>query len=215
MKKTTGLIRNNPVAVLGMALPFIIVPAADTKSALMISAFITLVTVPCAVLASVFKYRIKPVIAVPFYSLLAMFIIMALKSSIHGYGLMFDELGVYIPLISLNSIMLDISATNPRANCKKAAWDAIMLCLGFTLVCCLIGTVREILVSHTVFGREVKIYPIRLYGVSLPFFGFILIGFITAFFRSLDRLIQRIMLSFAEGNYKKKVSDAESAGGKA
>ena len=75
-----------------MALPFIIVPATDAKSALMISAFMASATVPCAVLASVLKDKMKAVIAVPFYSLLAMFIIIALKSSIDGYSRMFDDL---------------------------------------------------------------------------------------------------------------------------
>lgn len=215
MKRTTGLISNNPVAVLGMALPFIIVPATDTKSAFMISAFIASATIPCAVLASVLKDKIKAVIAVPFYSLLAMFIIIALKASIDGYSRMFDDLGVYIPLIALNSIMLDISATNPRSNWKKAAADAIMLCAGFALVCCLIGAIREMLLMHSVLGVEIKVYPIRLYGVSLPFFGFILIGFITAFFRSLDRLIQRIMLSSEGDNLKKKEKSSERAGDRA
>lgn len=212
---TTGLISNNPVAVLGMALPFIIVPATDVKSALMISFFMASATIPCAVLASLLKNNIKAVFAVPFYSLLAMFIVIALKSSIHGYIRMFDNLGVYIPLIALNSIMLDISATNPRANWKKAVLDSIMRCLGFALVCCLIGAIREMLLMHTVLGFEIKVYPIRLYGVSLPFFGFILIGFITALFRSLDRLIQRIMLSSEENRLKNEEKKVESAGDRA
>ena len=59
MKKTTGLIRNNPVAVLGMALPFIIVPATDVKSALTISSFMLFATLPCAVLATFIKDKIK------------------------------------------------------------------------------------------------------------------------------------------------------------
>jgi len=187
LNKTTGLFKDNPVIVLAMALPFIIVPAVNLKSAVTISVFIFATTVPCAVIATFLKDKIKTVYTIPFYCVMAMAIVILLRIKLRDQALVLEELGIYIWLTAVNSIMIKLSVSEPRNSWFRGFADAVMMCLGFALACCFVGSVREILASRTIWDKPFEIYSVRLVGVGMPFFGFIMIGFVSALFRSIDR----------------------------
>jgi len=126
LNKTTGLFKDNPVIVLAMALPFIIVPAVNLKSAVAISLFIFAVTVPCAVLAAIIKDKVKTVYAIPLYCTVAMVIVTVLRLSLKAHAVMLEELGIYIWLTAINSIMVKLSASEPRDNWFTGLKDAVM-----------------------------------------------------------------------------------------
>ncbi len=67
-----------------------------------------------------------------------------------------DALGIYIPLIVVNCIILgraeSYAYTNP---CIPAFFDGVGMGLGFTIALTLIGMVRELLGSGSFFGRTV------------------------------------------------------------
>ncbi len=195
LKKTSGLIKNNPVVALGMALPFVIVPTLNLKSGLLISVFILAATVPAATLAPALHKKLPTPYQVPCYALLAMLGVIAAQLLLRRQAVLLDSLGLYIPLAAVNSIMLDLAIVHPRPTPQRGLYDAIVVCLGFALVACGIGAVREVLGSRTIWGVPFGLYPIRMVGVTLPFFGFILLGFLNALCRSVDRGIINGMLS--------------------
>ena len=195
LKKTSGLIENNPVVALGMALPFVIVPALNLKSGLLISLFILVATVPAATLASALHKKVPMPYLVPCYTLLAMAGIIAAQLLLRRQGALLDGLGLYMPLAAVNSIMLELTVVSPRKTPGRGFGDAVILCLGFALVACGIGAVREVLGSRSIWGHPFSLYPIRMVGVTLPFFGFILLGFLNALCRSVDRGIINGMLA--------------------
>lgn len=195
LKRTSGLIKNNPVVALGMALPFVIVPTLNLKSALLISAFIFAATVPAATIAPVMHKRVPALYLVPCYTILAMASVIAVQLLLRRHAVLLDGLGLYIPLAAVNSIMLDLTAVNPRKTPQHGFWDAVVICLGFTLVACGIGAIREVLGSKTIWGIPFGLYPIKVMGVTLPFFGFIILGFLNALCRSVDRVVVNGMLS--------------------
>ena len=213
LNKTTGLFKDNPVIVLAMALPFIIVPAVNLKSAVVISAFILATTVPCAVIAALLKDKVKSVYAIPFYCTIAMVIVALLRIRLKANAVMLEELGIYIWLTAINSIMIKLSASEPRDSWFKGLKDAVMMCLGFALACCLVGAVREILGNQTIWDRPFELYSVRLIGVSMPFFGFIMIGFVSALFRSIDRAVLKGIIT-APVHDTSKHALKESAGDK-
>lgn len=194
LKKTSGLIKNNPVVALGMALPFVIVPTLNLKSGLLISVFILAATVPAATLAPVLHKKMPTPYLVPCYALLAMLGVIAAQLLLRRQAVLLDSLGLYIPLAAVNSIMLDLTVAHPRQTPQHGLRDAVIMCLGFTIVACGIGAVREVLGSRTIWGVPFGLYPIRMVGVTLPFFGFILLGFLNALCRSVDRGIVNGML---------------------
>ncbi len=195
LKRTSGLIKNNPVVALGMALPFVIVPTLNLKSGLLISVFILAATVPAATIAPVAHRKIPVLYLVPCYTLLAMAGVIAAQLLLRRQAVLLDSLGLYIPLAAVNSIMLDLSALHPRKTPWRGCQDAVAICLGFALVACGIGAVREVLGSRTIWGMPFGLYPIRMVGVTLPFFGFITLGFFNALCRSVDRAVVTGMLA--------------------
>ncbi len=197
-----------------MALPFVIVPAVNLKSSVVISLFIFAATIPCAVIAPLIKDKIKSVYALPFYCTIAMIIVTVCRLNLGSHAVMLEELGIYVWLTAINSIMVKLSAFEPRANSLKGFKDAVMMCFGFSLACCFVGAAREILGSGTIWDKPLELYPVRLIGVTMPFFGFIMIGFVNAFFRSINRAALRGMLT-APSHEVRKQKKKESVGDKA
>ena len=195
LKKTSGLIKNNPVVALGMALPFVIVPTLNLKSGLLISVFILAATVPSAAIAPALHKKVPMPYLVPGYTLLAMLGVIAAQLLLRRQAVLLDSLGLYIPLAAVNSIMLELTVVSPRKTPQRGLRDALIICMGFALVACGIGAVREVLGSRTIWDVPFSLYPIRMVGVTLPFFGFILLGFLNALCRSVDRAVVNGMLS--------------------
>lgn len=192
-----------------MALPFIIVPSLSLKSSVMMSAFIFAATVPCAVIAPMLKKKVPVVYLVPLYSIISMCFVLLTRVMFGGYAVLLDSLGLYIPLAAVNSIMLELSAINPRKTAQKGFCDAVMMCMGFALVSCAVGALREILGNRTIWDIPFGIYPIKLNGVMMPFFGFIMIGFFNALCRSIDRAYVRRILA-GEPNFVEPDIETES-----
>lgn len=211
LNKTAGLLKDNPVIVLAVTLPFIIVPAVNLKFSVLISLFIFSVTVPCAVLATFLKDKLSSVYAVPFYSFIAMLIVMALRIKLKDHAVMIEELGIYVWLTAINGIMIKLSAAEPRRSWLYGLKDSVMMCLGFAAACCFVGAAREILGSRTIWDKPFEVYSVGLVGVTMPFFGFIIIGFVSALFRSMDRTVLNAILS-APSRERHKLKEKESAG---
>lgn len=192
---TSGLLKNNPVIVLGMALPFVIVPTLTLKNGVMMSFIIFAATVPAALVAPLLRNRLPMLYRVMFFAVLSMLFVMGAALLLTDYPVQLDALGIYLPLAALNSMMLDLCVMRPRQTVIAAAVDSVMMCLGFALVACGISAVREVLSARTIWDIPFGVYPIRVVGVTMPFFGFILIGFLNALCRSIDRAMVRGMLS--------------------
>ena len=187
-----------------MALPFVIVPALNLKSGFLISLFIFVATVPAAALAPALHKRVALPLLVPCYALLAMVGVIAAQLLLRRQAVLLDGLGLYIPLAAVNSIMLELTVVHPRLTPRRGLGDGLILCLGFALVACGIGAVREVLGSRTIWDIPFGLYPIRMVGVTLPFFGFILLGFLNALCRSVDRGIVNGMLARAPAALKEE-----------
>ena len=193
LSRTSGLLKNNPVVGLGLTLPFVIVPTLSLKSGLMISAFLAVATIPSAILASVWGRRIQPIFALPCYGIVSMAFVLLLRWYCAGQALLLENLGVYLPLCAFNGMMLELSLLHPRKKPLQALHDSVMMCIGFLLVAAFLSAGRELLGTGTLWGIPVAA-PIRISGLTLPFAGFILIGFLSALFRRLDGIIVGRML---------------------
>ncbi|MEG1849721.1 MAG: Rnf-Nqr domain containing protein, partial [Oscillospiraceae bacterium] len=194
LQKTSGVFKNNPVLAFGLALPFVIVPSLSLKSGVAMSLILLAATVPTAVASSLADRKIPIWMRAPCCVLLSMGCILAIIGGMHKNPLVLDSLGVYVPLAAGNTLMLELAVFHPRDNAKAAFFDASKMCLGLALVLCGVSALREILGNRTIWDVEFGLYPIRMSGVMLPFFGFILLGFLGALFRCVDRAILRTTL---------------------
>lgn len=195
---TSGIFSNNPVLALGLALPFAIVPTTSLKSGAAISLIVTAATALPTLLAPIL-WRKRPLWLRAVASVMSsMAAVMLASLLLRPWPLLMDSLGSYISLAAVNTLMFQMAVMEPRKCVSTALLDTLRMCLGFALVVCSVSALREILSSRTIWGVEWSLYPIGIDGVTLPYFGFILLGFLSALFRSLDRWIKRSMLARRE-----------------
>lgn len=200
-----GIFSKNPVLVLGLTLPFAIMITTNLKNAVALSILFACTVIPTVLLVSLTsKYLPKwfmPIV----YTLFAMVLVIASAPLIQPISPeIIDSLGIYIPLVSVNSVLPMMYARYSEETAKPvmALVDSVTYSVGFSLALCLIGTVREFFGSNTLWGISIAL-PIKLSGLQIAFSGFIL----AAFFCALFRFIKRMMLWFAYSRLSRRAED--------
>lgn len=97
------------------------------------------------------------------------------------------SLGVYIPLIVVNCIILARAEAFASTNkVLPSAFDGLFMGLGFTIALALLSTIREALGSGTVFDFDIAtgLFPPALMMI-LPPGGFLVLGFLIALMQKL------------------------------
>lgn len=91
-------------------------------------------------------------------------------------------LGMFASLMICNSVILSRAGEYAPTHIGWAvAADAVGGSVGFSLVICLTGAIRELWLKGSLWHTNMGVYGTADAGVSLPFFGFILLGFFAAF----------------------------------
>ena len=94
-------------------------------------------------------------------------------------------LGIYLPLLVTNSLVVQKSETHfKRLRKKDMLIELMQHILGFSMVVCIIGLLREYLAQGTIWGIVVGLPLIP--ALSLPFMGFILVGLLAALLRAVN-----------------------------
>ena len=164
---TDGFIKNNPtfVLVLGMC------PTLATTTSAMNGLEMGLATMFVLILSNIVISLIAPVVPdkvhIPVYIVVIATFVTLLQLLMQAFvpGV-YQTLGLFIPLIVVNCIVLGrAEAFANKHGVLESALDGIGVGLGFTLSLTVIGIVREILGSGSVFG--LKFLPGD--GILLPF----------------------------------------------
>lgn len=151
---TDGLIKNNPtfVLVLGMC------PTLATTTSAINGLEMGLATLFVLVLSNIAISLIAPAVPdkvrIPVYIVVIATFVTVLQLLMQAYvPSVYDTLGLFIPLIVVNCIVLGRAEAFANKNSVGAsALDGLGVGLGFTLSLTVIGIVREILGSGSVFG---------------------------------------------------------------
>ena len=151
---TDGFIKNNPtfVLVLGMC------PTLATTTSAMNGLEMGLATMFVLILSNIVISLIAPVVPdkvhIPVYIVVIATFVTLLQLLMQAFvPTVYDTLGLFIPLIVVNCIVLGRAEAFANKNSVGAsALDGIGIGLGFTLSLTVIGIVREILGSGSVFG---------------------------------------------------------------
>ena len=151
---TDGLIKNNPtfVLVLGMR------PTLATTTSAINGLEMGLATLFVLVLSNIAISLVAPAVPdkvrIPVYIVVIATFVTVLQLLMQAYvPSVYDTLGLFIPLIVVNCIVLGRAEAFANKNSVGAsALDGLGVGLGFTLSLTVIGVVREILGSGSVFG---------------------------------------------------------------
>jgi len=154
---TNGILKENPtfVLVLGMC-PTL----ATTTSAIngMSMGLATMFVLICSnVVISLLKNLIPDKVRIPaFIVVIATFVTMVQLLMQAYLPAIYDVLGLFIPLIVVNCIVLGrAEAFAAKNSVGLSALDGIGMGLGFTLALTVLGAIRELLGSGCVFGLNV------------------------------------------------------------
>ncbi|MGM9750951.1 MAG: RnfABCDGE type electron transport complex subunit E [Candidatus Cryptobacteroides sp.] len=151
---TNGLVKNNPtfVLVLGMC------PTLATTTSAMNGLEMGLATMFVLILSNIFISLIAPAVPdkvrIPVYIVVIATFVTLLQLLMQAFVPdVYNTLGLFIPLIVVNCIVLGRAEAFANKNgVTDSALDGIGIGIGFTLSLTVIGIVREILGSGSIFG---------------------------------------------------------------
>ena len=151
---TDGLVKNNPtfVLLLGMC------PTLATTTSAINGLSMGLATLFVLVLSNMVISLIAPVVPdkvhIPVYIVVIATFVTLLQLLMQAYTpAMYDTLGLFIPLIVVNCIVLGrAEAFANKHGVGESALDGIGVGIGFTCSLTVLGLVREILGSGSAFG---------------------------------------------------------------
>ena len=185
---TKGFLKENPTFVLVLGL----CPTLATTTSAMNGLEMGLATMFVLILSNIVISLIAPVVPdkvhIPVYIVVIATFVTLLQLLMQAYlSDVYETLGLFIPLIVVNCIVLGrAEAFASKNNVGDSALDGIGIGLGFTVTLTIIGIVREILGSGSVFGWKFITGDGILAFVMAPG-AFIVLGYLMVLFNKLAK----------------------------
>lgn len=190
---TKGLIKENPtlVTLLGMCPTLAITTMAF--NAIGMGAAATFVLICSNVVISLLKKVIPKQVRLPSYIVIIAGFVTLIQLILQAYlPSIYDALGIYLPLITVNCIILGRAEMfASKNNVLSSALDGAGMGIGFTLALFVVGSIREIFGSGTWFSGtdfEIKVCPPIMEPMTLfilPAGGFFVLGCVIALVNKL------------------------------
>ena len=161
-----GLIKENPtfVLMLGMC-PTLAVTTSDVNG-LGMGLSTTVVLIFANLIISIFRKQIPNEVRIPAFIVIVASLVTIVEFLMKAYFQSLSEaLGVYIPLIVVNCLILGRAESFASKNGPvPSIFDAVGMGLGFTAGLTIIGIIRELLGNASVFGVDLGFTPIAIFG---------------------------------------------------
>ena len=199
-----ALLMRNPVLVMGLDLPFIIAAATSLKNAAAMAIVMLMIHVG-TMLAGIATCRKLPYwLRMLVNACVSTVIMMVAQALVAGlFKGISNSLGMYLYLMAVNGMTIfQASGLGRKAKIYPVVTGAVLNTLGFALVAAITGVIREYMGSGTLWGIPVY-FPVKITALQLPFAGFIVVGFLLALSRLLNKLIlSRMMREHARRNVR-------------
>ncbi|MBE6205715.1 MAG: electron transport complex subunit E [Rikenellaceae bacterium] len=179
-----GIIKENPVFVLVLGMCPTLGTTTSAINALGMGAATTAVLIMSNLVISLIKNFIPDKVRIPaFIVVIASFVTMIQLLMQAFMPPLYEALGVFIPLIVVNCIILGRAEAFASKNGPlDSILDGVGIGLGFTIALTLIGAIREILGSGAIFGVNLGITDYMPLVFVLAPGGFIVLGYLMALF---------------------------------
>ena len=182
--KNSAVIKN-PVLFEAIGIAPVVAMAVSLKTAIMLSfiASIELVLIEC--FACLCLKKLKHSFRVLIYAVLGVLINVPLF-------MLFNRLApnetanvsIFLPIIAVNSLIaLHCERVAIKNSFKLTFLDAVSASIGYVFIIFIMGIVRELLGSGTIYGYSLNL-PVKFSGLLLPFGGFLMLGFTAAVFKT-------------------------------
>lgn len=183
---TKGIIKQNPtfVLLLGMCPTLGTTTSAVNGLGMGVATMFVLILSNLAI--SLIKDLIPAKVRIPSYIVVIASIVTVVQLLMEAYVPdLYNTLGVFIPLIVVNCIILGrAEAFASKNNALDSALDGVGIGVGFTLALTLLGAVREMLGSGSLFGMKFIQGDAMLIFVLAPG-AFIALGYLLVLFNKV------------------------------
>lgn len=186
---TKGFIKENPVFVLLLGMCPTLGVTSSAENGLGMGLATTFVLVLSNVVVSLVKDIIPDKVRIPSFIVIIATFVTIVQLLMQAYlPALFESLGLFIPLIVVNCIVLGrAEAFASKNNLASSAIDGLGIGLGFAFALTLLGGVRELLGSGKLFG--VTFFP-ESYGMLVFVLApgaFIALGYLIALINKMNK----------------------------
>ena len=189
---TDGILKNNPTFVLVLGMCPTLATTTSAANGLGMGVATMFVLVMSNIVISLLKNVIPDKVRIPAFIVVISSFVTVVQLLMQAYVQdLYNTLGVFIPLIVVNCIILGrAEAFASKHNPLESALDGLGTCLGFTLALTLIGMVREVLGSGSIFGLDIWQGDGALIFILSPG-AFFVLGYLMVIFRKLTAKTQQ------------------------
>jgi len=186
---TKGFFKENPIFVLLLGMCPTLGVTSSAINGLGMGLATTFVLVMANIVVSAVKNIIPEKVRIPSFIVIIAAFVTVVELTMQAYlPALFKSLGLFIPLIVVNCIVLGrAEAFASKNNIVSSAIDGLSMGLGFSLALTMLGSIREFLGSGMLFG--IKIYP-EDYGMLIFVLApgaFIVLGYLIALINRLRK----------------------------
>ncbi|MFR5875856.1 MAG: electron transport complex subunit RsxE [Eubacterium sp.] len=162
-----GIVKENPTFVLMLGMCPTLAVTTSAINGIGMGLATTAVLVCSNAMVSLLRKVIPNGVRMPAYIVIVASFVTIVQMLLHAYVTsLYDSLGIYIPLIVVNCIILGRAESFASKNkIIPSIFDGLGMGLGFTIGLTAIGIVRELIGSGTVFGAQIM--PESYEGVSI------------------------------------------------
>lgn len=152
-----GIIKENPTFVLMLGMCPTLAVTTSAKNGLGMGIATMAVLAMSNLLISLLRKIIPNAVRVPVYIIIIASFVTIVEMLMHAYTTaLYDSLGIFIPLIVVNCIILGRAETYAsKHNPILSIFDGIGIGIGFTIGLTVIGMIRELIGAGTLFGKQV------------------------------------------------------------
>ncbi len=184
-----GLIKENPIFVLLLGMCPTLATTSSAINGMSMGLATMFVLTMANMVISLLKNFIPDMVRIPAFIVVIATFVTVVEMVMNAYvPALADSLGIFIPLIVVNCIVLGRAESFASKNgVIPSIFDGLGIGLGFTLALTLLGAVREFLGTGKMFS--VSIFP-ENYGALLFVLApgaFIALGFLIAIFNKLQK----------------------------
>jgi electron transport complex protein RnfE len=184
-----GFIKENPTFVLILGMCPTLATTSSALNGLSMGLATAFVLLGSNVVISLLKNIIPDKVRIPAYVVVIATFVTIVEMSMQAYlPALYESLGLFIPLIVVNCIVLGrAEAFAAKNNVLKSSLDGLGMGLGFSMALTMLGSIREILGTGKVFG--LTLYPDK-YGMLLFVLApgaFIALGYLIALMNKLKK----------------------------
>ena len=185
-----GILKENPIFVLVLGMCPTLATTSSAINGMSMGLATAFVLLGSNVVISLLKSFIPDKVRIPAYVVVIATFVTVVEMVMQAFvPALFESLGIFIPLIVVNCIVLGrAEAFASKNNVFKSALDGLGMGLGFTFALTLLGVVRELLGTGNVFGYSLYSDQYGMLLFVLAPGAFIALGYLIAVINKLQKV---------------------------